>query len=68
MGSKQSGKHQGSNGVSYVQNLFLACIILYDELIITVTIFLEVKIHLVGGEFTRLWENLTTYNHKESLS
>lgn len=60
MGSKQSGKHQGSNGVSYVQNLFLAWIILYDELIITMTIFLEVKIHLVGG---RIHTSVGELNH-----
>lgn len=39
MGSKQSGKHQGCYGVSYVQNLFLFWIILYDELIIALTVF-----------------------------
>lgn len=39
MGSKQSGKHQGSYGVNYVQNVFLVWIILYDELIIALTFF-----------------------------
>lgn len=51
MGSKQSGKHQGSNGVSYVQNLSLAWIILYDELIITVTIFFRSKSTSGRGRF-----------------
>lgn len=61
MGSKQSGKHQGSNGVSYVQNLFLLWIILYDELIITVTIFFRSKntsgrgrIHTSVGELKHI--------------
>lgn len=51
MGSKQSGKQQGSCGVSYVQNLFLVWIILYSETNDHIYIFfLEVKIHLVGVE------------------